>query len=498
MKKALLIIFLGIFVGATLIIVFKQMPSKAAPKHTAVLYNFPVTFGMDIPKNLPLNADPAQLVTFAWNEFFALNWQSSYSYNSKVRGRPDRSWAYDLHNAPPYPIAPVVWETYAHRTELRPYDNNMLPFNKVPKYVYKINPFPIGGADLTLFNNLDEDNEIGSCDLFANTDKDGKNRQVLYQAKVNQDEYDYVYGNYADSGRLHEAINNTKKNIDADSAYYPGSNGSTCNCPQSARVFCLPCGGAQIPYLFGETYIGAIEVKTAWKEITSAEFPRYFTRTVITYKKIGNVIVAYNKPYGLIGIHIIHKTLNYQNFIFATFEHVDVEASHMGYVELKNNNNGPDPKEYTRAHPIPAIVDSSTAYVHRELKKKNPRSIWQYYRLVGVQGNPTNDSTSFSFFLANYVIESDSTLSNFRGSDISNPHNGGVNVLYGRRKISMGGCQGCHGVTQIKFGSDCSFLMNFFDKPSEAPDAGRTTNKLELYRKAFEAIDAEDKKTTKH
>lgn len=492
MKKTLVIVFAAIAAVATLIVSSRNTPSGAVPvPEKKVQYPFQLTFNPDVPKNLPEDADSVALISFAWNEFFALNWKSTYNTITKERGYPDKKWS--LSTNVPYPQEPVVWETYAHRTELRPYNDTMLAFDKIPKYVYQTTPVVGAGVDFTLFNNLDENNEIGSCDLYAKIIQYGKQLQVLYQAKVNRDEYMYLYNHYPDSNKLKKAINTTAANIKQFSAYYsptlyPSYGGTTCNCPPQANVVCLPCGGAKIPGTTRATYVGALEVKTAWREIFPEEAARYFVRKVITYEKSGNSTIVQNKYYGLIGIHIIRKMLNFPSFVFATFEHVDVEVNDMGLVRLDTLPTPEQiPQRYKRAHPIPAVVDSSTAYAHRELKKINPNSIWKYYRLVGVQGNPTDDTKSFSYYLANYVIESDPPLANFRGSSIKHPYDGGKNSLYKGQFYTMGGCQGCHGVTQLR-GSDCSFVMGLVDQPHATPDISRATDKLELYKQAFLSI----------
>jgi mono/diheme cytochrome c family protein len=97
---------------------------------------------------------------------------------------------------------------------------------------------------------------------------------------------------------------------------------------------------------------------------------------------------------------------------------------------------------------------------------------------VGVQAKPTNDTKAFSFFLANYVIESDSTLGNFRGSGIGKPFDNGDNTLYRGQRVSMGGCQGCHGVAQTNLGTDFSFLLDSVGKPVQNPDANGDKTKL--------------------
>jgi hypothetical protein len=464
--------------------------------------SFQITFEPYPPVDLDSNATEDELISFAWNEFFALNWQSSFSKDGK-RDNPDTTWSYES-DPRPFPDT-VVWETYAHRTELRPADNVLQPFDNPPHYSFGLKfaqPDPQTRFDL--FNNLDENNEIGSCFVYGQTDAYDTTYKVLYQAKANRDEYQYLFDNYRDpqTGALEANLTRATQNTAAllsDSAgannnyaaYY--STGAPCN-PQDPRtILCLPCGDASKRNPSnGKPYTGAMEVKTGWRELTDKDDPsRYFTRTVITYRQKGDSIQYINKTYALIGIHIIHKTRNYPAFVFATFEHVDDSISHMGYIELDsvNSKTGPLVKNFPRLHPISDRVQASTEYAHQLLLQKNPKSIWQYYRLIGVQGHPTNDSTSFSYFLANYVIESDPTLADFRGSGIGNPHDGGVNTMYQGQKVTMGGCQGCHGVAQQKLGGDFSFLMDNIGKPVDTPDIGLDSHvKLQRYLKAFRDI----------
>ncbi|UCJ09872.1 hypothetical protein KTO58_11935 [Chitinophaga pendula] len=499
MKKAIPVLLI-VIVGIGIWLFGKSKNSTPLPKQesSAEQYNFDIVIDTLIPNDVVPNATPEQLVSFAWNQFFAVNWQSTYTPQNPRRGYADPNWSYTTETNP-YPLNPLVWETYAHRIEFRPYNDTILRFDKVPIYKYKPQIMKDPNTDITLLNNLDENNEIGSCNLYANVNVAGTTQQVLYQAKVNRDEYQYIANTFKNSTARNRAAANTSKAISLDSAYYKGAKNS-CNCPPSYNLICLPCGGAINPST-KKPFTGAMEVKTAWRESQNPEEDkkRYFTRTVITYEKRNQQLYAMNKTYLLIGMHIIHKTSNYPDFIFTTFEHVDVEKTHMGYIELNGKiTPGTQPDTFRRRHPIPAVVDSSTAYAHRLLNKTNPTSIWQNYRLVGVQSQPSNDSTAFSFFLANYVIESDKNLSDFRGSSLINPFDGGVNVLLqngqktaqGYRVVSQGGCQGCHGATQIINGTDLSFLLvpdsSFFlaPDPYNYADSG-STSKLDRYKALF-------------
>jgi hypothetical protein len=463
-----------------IVLLYQCGPDKRIPgNNTGTDYGaappqFTINFNPYPPQDLPdSNATPEQLVSFAWEEFLALNWQASYAKDS-IRDNPDTTWNFSS----PGPFPPrVVWETFGHRTELRPYSNKMLPFDAPPHYSFGVSLKPYPGSNATLyglFDVLDENNEIGSCDMYAHVNEYDRQYMVLYQAKANRDEYEYIYNNYPDTHSLAVARNNTLNNISQYKAYYKGATG-TCNCPQGAGVICLPCGGSPNPNKPGTNYTGAMEVKTAWRELTPLDdSTKFFTRKVVYFRQIpGDKQVYYdNKTYALIGLHIIHKTSNYQDFVFATWEHVEAQDDSMGYVLLNNNGQetGPTVGDFPREHPIPALASQATDYVHAMLKKMNPNSIWLNYRLIGVQAKPTNDVNSFSFFLANYVVESDSTLANFRGSGIGTPHDGLPNTLYKGNMISMGGCQGCHGVSQTKSGTDFSFLLDNVGKPVYSPD----------------------------
>ncbi|WP_315822643.1 hypothetical protein [Paraflavitalea speifideaquila] len=279
------------------------------------------------------------------------------------------------------------------------------------------------------------------------------------------------------------------KSIATDTSYCPRHryDGTCYTCPP--LFFQLPCGENPRGDL-NRGRIGVMEVKTAWRRLAPDEDSNTFiTRTVISYEQdsISKKVYHINSQYALIGMHIIHKTQFYQNFIFATWEHVDVEKHKMGYVEiLDHNKEGPLTVDYPRLHPIPKVVQASSDYIHAELKKRNKDNVLQYYRLVGVQGEPTSDSTTFSYFLANYVIESNPSLARFHGDNVHDPFNNQPNGLHNGNYVTMGGCQGCHGVNSIRQGGDFSFLMNSFGKPVDTPDIASHRNKLLLYAEGFD------------
>ncbi|WP_144695831.1 hypothetical protein [Chitinophaga vietnamensis] len=480
MKKHFFFIIVVMIAAAAAIVIWKN-PAGAIRQQK--VYSFPLS--SDIPHDLPLSATEADFAEFAWNEFFALNYRSNYNTIKHWRGKPDLNWSYNSAKSPGnYPDL-TVWETYNHRVELRPASDSMLPFDKAPVYSY-YHPYPIApGTDTTAFNNLDESSEIGSCNLYAFVSHYQRQYQVLYQAKTNRDEYNYILTYYNKKDSLKNATARTQSNISKLNAYYKG-HPSSCNCDPKEKVICLPCGGP------GQE--GAIEVKTAWRKLTPGEDRRrFFMRRVLTYRNTPEGIRAVNDEYALIGLHIIHKTTNYPDFIIATFEQMDVEYHDMGYALLKNDVETGGIRPYVRDHPILQITKNATDAAHQQLAKVNRNSVWLNYRLVGVQHSPTNDTHSPNFYLANYVIESDSVLQNFRGSSIDSPYNGGENTFINGHKYTMGGCQGCHGAAQLRLGTDLSFLLDNVGKPVDKPDVGSTSTKFRLYQEAFRRISAVDK-----
>jgi len=447
-----------------------------------------VRFNPYPPGDVSPTADALQLSEFAWEEFLALNWKSAYDTIHFMRDMPDTSWSYQ-DSSRAYPDL-NVWETYAHRSELRPYSNTMLPFNSAPHYSYHVKLVADGSASLGLFQNLDENNEIGSCNMFAHTDTFNQKYQVLYDAKVNSYEYNYIYNTHNTKEKLFAAANATKSNIARYNAYYPGGK-TTCSGPDS--VVCLPCG-----VLDKKDSTGAMEIKAAWRQLTPYEVAhysnRYFTRNVITYTSgPHNTAIYHNSVYALIALHVIHKTKNYPAFIFATFQQVDVQNAPRESVKyLLLGNKSPSSILQTPVQDsIRSVTEATSRYVHSKLPRN---SVWQYYHLVGVQAKPvsypdtTNQNTNF--FLSNYVVESDVTLGHFNGSGIDTPHNHGKNVLVNAIYYSMGGCQGCHGATQLKAGTDFSFVLDAKGKPVDAPDnatSGGNPGKLQMYISAFQA-----------
>lgn len=433
------------------------------------------------------------LANFAWLEFIAL----SAPADPERRGSPGGSFA----DSGVDPDATLVWETYQHRSELFPFVANAngpvppQPWDAPPKYVFDVDGQEYE-PEFDNFNNLDEASQIGQALVFFPGLNGDPDKQVLFQAKVNRAESDYVK-------RL------------ADGSL---SATSTIDLPDNS-----------------------IEVKSAWvplEAIPVGERYRFHTSEVIYYTGEDDAPEAKTGLFALLGLHIIQKTRNYPTWIYATFEQADILTrptikqdrgvyyvptyDDIGYTlpatttfgdgtvvnnpETGFNINWPAAVPNGRPVPLPfegpvinvdgavevdgvvhvPIVQPPTAnfavtaanwWAIRAMSRLpgfDRNFVWQYYRLKGVQAIATNNPARNDFYLANIAIESvqpglqlwrggqetvtDSTTGTITATNIRNQ----VNVQDPKQEdkvFSAGGCMGCHGVAATKFGFDHSYLF---------------------------------------
>jgi hypothetical protein len=519
-RRGFPVILAGCFVLATLGAVtasYGKTPPAAKPDKALPPY---IEITSTPPNDVSASASLEELGKFAWQQFLALAWKAGYP--GTQRGLPDPNWSYSTPGASPQLM---TWQTYAQTTELRPNSPLSTPWAQlgIPQYSYQD---PIAqdpknpNAKNNLWNNLDEDNEIGSCDIYGQYKQQGTPKHlVLYQVKVNQDEYEYLRLNYgadqnSPSGKLSNAQNAVAASLKTPPyLYYSSGFPGNCGPCDATQAICLPCGGDPNPG--GGTYNGAIEVKSAWRMLQKGDQKnRFFTTNALYYDHDASGKLVYkNATFALIGIHIIHKTKNYPDFIFTTFEQVDAQSADMEYILLNSGKEMPPAQLVVRQtgqtnrqemHPVPPALDAVTNRVHSQLKHLNSQTVWKYYRLTGVQGHPVNcppnppangnnaptacvsnqnpvqcAGLDPNYFMANFVIESDPFLNNFSGPGFGgNPFGNCNNIVtfatqsgtIQGKPMDMGGCKGCHGVAQTAFGTDFSFLLDFGNnKPSIRP-----------------------------
>ncbi len=494
----------GILVCSAFLILSSWNNAKTTNNEDLVEYKSIDFFPSDaynVPHDVASAKDSGQvaLSQFAWKEFIALNWPSSYNTISHTRGKPDMSKSVQDFLSPDNK-GQLVWQTYKHRVEMYPKNtkNYNKKFDTAPQYLYDVDgqneitglnsAIALKNVD-TIFNNLDETSELNLCAVFVDGDPDapgakdfpnadtasglpGAPRRMIYEAKGNRDMFEYIVNQ-----NLYDSVTRVKKIANTEVAIKTLEKGAVYLKNPSSETIVFPFGdtkknGAE----------GSIEVKATWRQLTLKEYKsgRYLTAPVLYYRsKIVNkdTITYYDivkavptkttLPYGLVGLHIIHKTVNFPSYVFATFEQVDnlsktIEPKNTLFYYNRNSNPSVNPaKQYAyRANAISSKTEQVNADVHNQIKKLSPNSnsVWQYYKLIGVQGHPQNNANTTDYFLSNIVTETNQTLRDFSGSldntnGTFNPT--AINVYQGKKKIVQGGCKGCHGNAQD---ADFSFV----------------------------------------
>jgi len=450
----------------------------------------------DVPHDVDDPADSTQvaLAVFAWKEFIALNWPSTYSQDGK-RAMPDKSATVKdfLQGSN---TGELVWHTYKHRVEMYPHDTATYNtnFDTPPQYLYNQDIKGLNSSkplsEVTIFNNLDETSEINLCTLFVEGDPDapgasnysnpkiasglpGAPRRMIYEAKANRSMFDYVVNN-----QLYDSVLRSKRIHITDSLIKNAGTGAiySTNLPKH-----------QIAFPFGDNSTGeegSIEIKATWRQLTLREYNsgRFLTAPIIYYRggtlqfpdsngqayydTVAATPTATSLPYGLVGLHIIHKTKTFPSYVFATFEQVDnlsADREPLNKLSYYNRNMNPSiaagkQPVYTRSNAILQQTQQVNDSVHKQIKEILPTSVWQYYKLIGIQGHPAPNDNSTDYYLANIATETNAVLANFSGTldalrGTKNPK--GINIYQGNKKIVQGGCKGCHGNAQD---ADFSFI----------------------------------------
>jgi hypothetical protein len=222
---------------------------------------------------------------FAWQEFIALNWLADTSTCAADSRAPASSFG-DPQNS-----GPVVWQTYKGLSEVFLEDAKPPPDWCEPQTANGTRPYALAApSEFALGPKLDlsDFNEVAPHDSWL-TAQSGL--LTLYDIRINQDEFAYI-----DANELYNA--ETQRTVAA-----------------SSEGLSLPDGSN------GATKTGSIELKAAWTELDDpAQYPNFLTTTAtVTYPGKSPKTATM----GLVGLHIIHKTQNAQQFVWATFEHVD-------------------------------------------------------------------------------------------------------------------------------------------------------------------------------
>lgn len=287
----------------------EQGAQNPAPQPAAVAAapSWPCVLGVPtmtwtIPNDAPLTDQPT-LNCFAWQQFIALNWAAQ----AGQRGVPDQSVT-PAQFGDPNATVPVVWETYKANTEV------MLPNAATPKPWNDPPPPPpcTSAASLELARRPDTHvltmtSKFDDFDLDETNQASGQwladqnNNLIWYEIKMNQDEFTAISDNHFYNASVQDTTAGTGKNPTGGAYQVKLPAGCLAgNCPNPIT--------------------GAIELKAAWRVLTDpSQYGRYLTAQAVL---VDNGTCT-NATMGLVGLHIIHKTVSQPQFIWATFEQVD-------------------------------------------------------------------------------------------------------------------------------------------------------------------------------
>ncbi len=304
-----------------------------------------ITVSPAVPADIPGGAQSATLqeaAVFAWQEFIALNWPAvAQTGASGDRETPDTTKRFG--EVDPTLGTPLVWETFRHKLEIYPgtgTPHGGANYDALPQYIYnppKVNTSdgqvqPCAAADPnTPWNNLDEKSEIGLDEMFAGAGPGAQftGQQILYEAKANRVEYSYVFLNGWYAGVPSVIITNTKNFLNTNKQSPPPGSTTEPASPESGVV--------SFPN-------GTIELKAAWRQLTSAELAsgRFHTARVRFYQTLDNNPqnpCYQDAEWGLVALHIIHKTPTAPYFIYATFGQADNLLTEAGTAVEDENGN---------------------------------------------------------------------------------------------------------------------------------------------------------------
>jgi len=388
-------------------------------------------FSPDIPadlvtQNLGAIGTQVYVDNMAWDAFIALNWPVPNPITQ--RGVPDREnvtggFTYSSEGGPrTMPTGPVVWETYKDSDDIylnppkRP--SSFDAPESVPEpciTLAKANP---SAARRTLIRTAKISDILigGDKESDGNRLIDQNGQNVWYEVKLNRVYYNYVvdHGFYDSRKQVGQAI------------AFPASSNSTDTA-------------------------GTVKVKAAWKVIGPAgsrqpdDASRFYTIDALVVDPATKQCAS--KTLGLVGLHIVIKTAQLPQWLWATFEQVDnaPENDKLGPPGAKYNFFDPNckdckvnqppakgstvPTQVVRLIPLDGDAAGKTTVYQAALKTLRPDNVWQYYRLVNAQwagvGVPIG-TPSEPAFLANTTLE---TFLQAPLQDPKNPH----------------GCINCHG-----------------------------------------------------
>jgi len=339
---------------------------------------------------------------FAWNTFIALNWPVPTPL--VVHGIPDRFNAIggflystgDFAKPTELPMGPMVWQTFkdTHAIYLDPptrptaYDvSDPIP----PSCLSGAQASP--GTPVLVMTSKFSD-VIGSdrqADTNRLVDQNGEN--VWYEVRLNRTYYDYIVANGFYDSRKQE--------------------GKTVSFPSASNQTGL---------------IPVIKVKAAWKVMgmKGSKQPDDPKKFYTTNALLIDPVTKKCEPrlMGLVGLHIVMKTAQFPQWLWATFEHGDntpdpTKAPQPTYnfynpsckdcpVNVPPAKDDRTPTQVVRVTPVDSSAQLANNAYRQALQQLRPDNVWSNYMLVDAQWGQTPaplGKPNLPPFLANTTLE---------------------------------------------------------------------------------------------
>ncbi len=346
------------------------------------------------PPSFPCGGSPPQMIVLApvlklnnseftdqgadcamWQNFFYLNWPAK----AGSRGVPDKAAAFGAK-------APTVWETY--KTE----EQVFLPNGAKPS------PWNTGFKHAGLPADIASKVAAGSIRLLARTSK--VSRDVAAQAASSRAALAGAAAMPLD--QVHQADGNILYDQQKIPVYYDVA----MNRAQFDYIVGngLYEAGKQAAYAAKTNIVlpvGSIEVKGAWKVLTAAEIASGRFHTAQGYlppvggKGPGQVVTV-----GLVGMHVFASGGPQSVGLWATFYQVDNApvkgATPTGPYSFNlvgsatpPNTVGTNPTQVVQEFPDTPLSATVSQQAHGIIVQGDPKSPWQYYRMVDSQWSRT-------------------------------------------------------------------------------------------------------------
>ncbi|MCU1229876.1 MAG: Cytochrome c family protein [Acidobacteria bacterium] len=321
---------------------------------------------------------------FSWEEFIALNWPAS----TKGRGNADQpSNASVFKNAKNG--SQTVWGTWKANWELfNQGSTRPSPFDswdvKIPAQCSAAKP---GQRELVMSSKGNTVLNDG-VQAFSFPLVDANSNYLLYEVRYNRAAYEFMRGTDANQ----------------KSWLYLAKNLS----PPTQQT--MPMSTAAAAHPGEQDQLGAMMLKAAWRDMTgvpASERNRYYVVEAQVYNPETQQCTA--KDVGLVGLHIVQKLQDFPEWVWSTFEQVDVLTSpqHPGLLpactttdcsQVHGFANRPqtttlDPNPANRT-PVPAArinaipttpPGQSTVDANMMFQQSLAGTVWANYQLVVTQ-----------------------------------------------------------------------------------------------------------------